>query len=62
MTAFCDIVPCNLVEVDALMMEALCTSESLASFLQTTRRNIPEDSRCRENLESHESFYILILC
>jgi hypothetical protein len=41
----------------ALTMEAESTSETLISFYQTTRRNIPEDShlhtRRRENLKSH---------
>jgi hypothetical protein len=39
----------------ALMMEAVSTSEMSVNFYQTTRRNIPEDSRLhtrrRENLK-----------
>jgi hypothetical protein len=29
----------------ALLMEAMSTSETLVSFYQTTRRNIPEDNQ-----------------
>jgi hypothetical protein len=40
-----------------LMMEAVCSSETLVSMYQTTRRNIPEDSHSHfrhcENLKSH---------
>jgi hypothetical protein len=42
MTAFWDIVPCSLVEEIALMMEAVCTSETSVNFYGTTRRNIPK--------------------
>jgi hypothetical protein len=39
------------------MMEAVSTSETSVNFLETTRRNIPEDSqlhaRRRENLKYH---------
>jgi hypothetical protein len=46
------------------MMEAISTSETLVSFYETTRRNIPEDNRFhirhRENLKPHmKSFYLL---
>jgi hypothetical protein len=41
----------------ALMKEAASTSETSASFYETTQRNIPEDShvdtRRRENPKSH---------
>jgi hypothetical protein len=41
----------------ALMMEAASTSEMSVNVYQTTRRNIPDDSRLhtrrRENLTSH---------
>jgi hypothetical protein len=36
MTAFWDIAPCSLVEVDQLMMEAVCTSEMPVYFHETT--------------------------
>jgi hypothetical protein len=36
------VAPCSLV--DALMMEAARTSETLVNFYQTTRRYNPEDS------------------
>jgi hypothetical protein len=40
------------------MMEAVSTSETPATFLRATRRNIPEDSylhaRRRENLKSYQ--------
>jgi hypothetical protein len=39
------------------MMEVVSTSETSVNFYDTTRRNIPEDSRLhtrrRENLKSH---------
>jgi hypothetical protein len=42
-----------------LMMEAASTSETSVNFYQTTRCNIPEDSRLhtrrRENLNSHDA-------
>jgi hypothetical protein len=41
---FWDVAPCSLVEV-ALMTEAESTSETSVNFYQTTRLNIPEDSR-----------------
>jgi hypothetical protein len=46
----------------ALMMEAVCTSETSVNFKGTTQHYIPEDSElhtcCRENLKSH-TFRIL---
>jgi hypothetical protein len=56
MTVFWDAALRSLVDTDrrfrgvtaaaiAPMMEAVSTSESLASFCQITQRNIPEDSR-----------------
>jgi hypothetical protein len=58
-TVFCDIALCSLVEVyrrfrgayclgheDALMVEAVSTSETSVNFYQTTRRNISEDIHC----------------
>jgi hypothetical protein len=52
MTAFYDVEPCSLVEVDrhfrgyycliALMMEAVSTSETSVNFYETTWRDIPE--------------------
>jgi hypothetical protein len=54
MNIFWDAAPCSQVEIDrrfrgtnsliALMMEAMSTSETSASFYETTWRNIPEDS------------------
>jgi hypothetical protein len=45
---FWDVAPCSHVEADrlfnALMMEAVRTSETLAHFNMTTGRYIPEDS------------------
>jgi hypothetical protein len=42
MTAFWDMAPCSLVEVDwrfiVLMMEAVCTSETPVYFNETTLR------------------------
>jgi hypothetical protein len=43
-------VPCSLVELIALMMKAASTSETSVNFYQTTRRNIPEDSRLQFHL------------
>jgi hypothetical protein len=44
--------------MEALMMEAACTSETLVKFYQTTWRYNPEDSHLhthrRENLKSCE--------
>jgi hypothetical protein len=72
MTAFWDIAPCSLVEVDrcfkvltasiiiAMMMKAVSTSEMLVNFYETTRHNIPEGChllvRRHENLKSYHSF------
>jgi hypothetical protein len=45
MTAFWDIVPCSLGEVDrliALIMETVSTCETSVTFCGTTWRNIPE--------------------
>jgi hypothetical protein len=58
MIVFWDVAPCNLgLCPDALMMEAVSTSETSVSLYQPTRRNIPEDShlhtRRRKNLISH---------
>jgi hypothetical protein len=67
MKVFWDIAPRSLVEVDRrfrgayclypilmAMMEVVSTSETSASFYETTRRHIPEDRRLhtrrRENL------------
>jgi hypothetical protein len=66
MTAFWDVAPCSLAEVDptferfpisALMMEAVRTSETSVDN-HFTRQYIPEDNsehhtRRRENLKSH---------
>jgi glycyl-tRNA synthetase alpha subunit len=70
MTTFWDVTPCSLVEVyrsfigacclhhQALMMEAVSTSETSVNFYQTTRGNIPEDSHLHthrhQNLKSHQ--------
>jgi hypothetical protein len=55
MAVFWVVAPCILVE--ALMMEAARTSETLVNFYQTTRRYNPEDSHLRthrrENLKSY---------
>jgi hypothetical protein len=49
---------CAVQSVDALMIEAIRTSETSVNFYQTTRRNIPQDSphhtRSLENLKYHE--------
>jgi hypothetical protein len=56
MTAFWDIAPCSIVEVDRrfrasyflhhrfidLMMEAVCTSETSVNLYEATRHSIPE--------------------
>jgi hypothetical protein len=54
-TVFWDVAPCSLIEVyqrfggsyclypQAMMTEAVRTSETLEKFCQTTRCNIPED-------------------
>jgi hypothetical protein len=69
MTAFWDIAPCSMVEVDrrfrgsyclhhqgALAMEAVRTSETSVNYY-TSRRNIPEGchlhTRHRKDLKSH---------
>jgi hypothetical protein len=43
--------------INALMMEAVSTSETSVSFYETARSNIPEEgrlhTRLREDLESH---------
>jgi hypothetical protein len=43
--------------INALMMEAVSTSETSISFYETARSNIPEEgrlyTRLREDLESH---------
>jgi hypothetical protein len=44
LTVFWGVASCSLVEI-ALMMKAASTSETSISFYETTRRNIPEDSR-----------------
>jgi hypothetical protein len=49
--------------LNALMIEAVSTSETSVNFYQTTRRNIPENShlhtRRRENLKSQlQSVYL----
>jgi hypothetical protein len=72
-TIFWDITPCSPLKVNrrfggtsrsssdsTLKMEAICFSEMLVDFQQTTRRYIPEDSihhnhRC-ENLKSYILF------
>jgi hypothetical protein len=74
MTVFWEVAPCSLVEIElhfrgayasiiTLMMEAVSTFETLVSFCQTTRRDIPEDShlhiRLRENLKCHLKFGII---
>jgi hypothetical protein len=45
------------MNIVALMMEAISTSETWVNFYQTARRNIPEDSylhtRRQENLKSN---------
>jgi hypothetical protein len=51
MTAFWDVAPCSLVEVDrrfVLMMETVCTSETSVYFYETTRLNIPESCHLQE--------------
>jgi hypothetical protein len=58
MIVFWVVGPCSLVEITSLMMEAARTSETLAIFDQTTRRNNQEGShlhaRSHENLKSHK--------
>jgi hypothetical protein len=57
MTVFWHIAQCSVVEIDRrfraipLVMEEVHNSETSADFYETTRRNIPEDSRlqCRKN-------------
>jgi hypothetical protein len=48
------------INIFALMMEAVSTSETSVNFYQTTRPNIPEDSYLhtgrRENLKSHKTY------
>jgi hypothetical protein len=62
--SFSDMEPCSLVEEDrrirgaiALMMEAVCTSETSVFFCETTRSHIAEGChlqiRRRANLKSH---------
>jgi hypothetical protein len=55
MTAFWDIAPCSLVEVDRRFRSAYCLHHQ--GERPDTRRYIPEDSdlhaRRRENLKSH---------
>jgi hypothetical protein len=45
-TALCDTAPCSLAEVDwrlKVMKEAVCTSEMMVYFNETTQRYILED-------------------
>jgi hypothetical protein len=54
MTAFWDVAPCSILELDRRFRCAYClyhqgdrresTSDTSANFYETTRRNIPEDS------------------
>jgi hypothetical protein len=49
MTVIWDVAPCGLIKIfrcklNALIMEAVSTSETSDSFNQTTRRNTPADS------------------
>jgi hypothetical protein len=50
-------------EINALMMEAVCTSET-SVYSETSWRCIPEDSnlhtRCHENLESHTTVRLCV--
>jgi hypothetical protein len=61
LTAFWDIAPCSLIEVDqrfreiALMIDAVRTSETSVNFYETTWRNIPDGCHL-ENLKSYESW------
>jgi hypothetical protein len=62
MTVFWDVAPCSLVEIDrrfrGAMMEAVTTSETSVNFYQTTRHNIPEDSRIQDsNSRKYGSIY-----
>jgi hypothetical protein len=49
----------------ALMMEAVCTSETSLNFYGTTRRNIAEDgplhTRRRENLKSQGKYLFIFI-
>jgi hypothetical protein len=57
---FWDLAPCSHVEVDrrpasiiiALLMEAVCTSETLVNFNVNSRRCIPEYSKLHKHLWS----------
>jgi hypothetical protein len=54
-SAFWDIAPCSLIEVDrrfTLMMEAVHTSE-MSVYSETTRQYIPEES----NLQHHPDLF-----
>jgi hypothetical protein len=46
MTAFCDIAPCSLVEVDCVLevltASIINTSETLVNFYETAQCNIPK--------------------
>jgi hypothetical protein len=64
MAVFWDVASCSLVEIDrstiiALMMEAVSTSETSATFYQTARRNIPEDSHLNLASYSRECFSVI---
>jgi hypothetical protein len=51
------------INIYALMLEAVSTSETSENFYQTTQRNIPEDSHLhacrRENPKSHQNTYLM---
>jgi hypothetical protein len=49
MAVFWDVVPCSLVEVITLMIEAASTSEMSVNFYQTTWRKNPEDSHLQHS-------------
>jgi hypothetical protein len=61
MTAFWDVVPCSLVEVDSIitrMMEAVRTAETSVNFNVTTWHYIPEDSKLQAK-NCYEELHIL---
>jgi hypothetical protein len=60
---FTDISKVRTTSIIALMMEAVCTSETLVNFNMTTRRYIPEDSNVhtRRCVKSHDFFSSLFV-
>jgi hypothetical protein len=52
------VLTASIIMVIALLMEAVCTPETLVNFYQTARRSIPEDSHLHTETVQSNLLYL----